>query len=216
VDNSDKITGSWWRGKLTSKAALHTRVHTHSTKIYICFKNVHSDWRSECTPSGVNVFERGIILPSHSEVSLAVTKLCWMQQCAISMQYRGIVVKSVKRRKETINYNSMLTKLFNNNDCTFQANVASFITRITGKLRNNIMRLHTHLILLQHYESTFAKHVLKLIIKCDVNNCLKLVLLLKLCTSGLVYPPPCSHECAVQILLAVLNSVLGYSKCSIK
>jgi len=65
-------------------------------------------------------------------------------------------VKSVKRRKETINYNSMLTKLFNNNDCTFQANVASFITHITGKLRNNIMRLHTHLILLQRYESRFA------------------------------------------------------------
>jgi len=62
-----------------------------------------------------------------------------------SLQYRGVVVKSVKRRKETINYNSVLTNLFINTDCTFQVYVASIITHITGKL-HNIMRLDTYLI----------------------------------------------------------------------
>jgi len=35
-------------------------------------------------PTAVNVSERGKILSGHFEVSLTVTRLCWMQQCALS------------------------------------------------------------------------------------------------------------------------------------
>jgi hypothetical protein len=56
----------WRRGK----EALHIPHPVFSFR----FKNVHSDWSCECTSSGVNVFERGVMLPSrdHAVLSAAV------------------------------------------------------------------------------------------------------------------------------------------------
>jgi len=33
----------------------------------------------ESTPNGVNVFEKGLMLPDHSELKLSVAPSCWLQ-----------------------------------------------------------------------------------------------------------------------------------------
>ena len=58
-------------------------LHRHHPAFCVCFKNVHSDQNYKCTPSPVNVFERGITLPGHSEVSLAVNLLYQLQLCVV-------------------------------------------------------------------------------------------------------------------------------------
>jgi hypothetical protein len=49
----------------------------------ICFKNVHSDGRYECTAYAVNVFEIGITLPGRSDGNLPVATPCRLQLCAV-------------------------------------------------------------------------------------------------------------------------------------
>jgi hypothetical protein len=93
-----------------------------------------------------------------------------------SLQYRGWVVKSVKKEKGNHQLQLNVDKIIYEH---WLHHVASISTHITGKLHNNIMWLNTHHIQLECYESRFAKLRLKLIIKCHVNNCLKLILLLK-------------------------------------
>jgi len=58
-------------------------LHRHHPAFCVRFKNIHCDWSYKCTPSTVNVFERGITLPGCSKVSLAVTSLYWLQLCVV-------------------------------------------------------------------------------------------------------------------------------------
>jgi hypothetical protein len=54
-------------------------LHRHHPASCVRFKNVHSNWSYKCTPSTVNVFVRGKMLPGRSEVSLAATLLYRLQ-----------------------------------------------------------------------------------------------------------------------------------------
>jgi hypothetical protein len=55
--------------KLVRGEVLHRHYQVFSDQL----KNVHSDLSCECTPDGVNVFERCIMLSGQSQVSLAAT-----------------------------------------------------------------------------------------------------------------------------------------------
>lgn len=68
-----------WRcsGKVVSEEALCT----HQQVFTVHLKNVHSHWSYECIHNRVNVSERGLMLSGHSDVTLAVTILCWLQLC---------------------------------------------------------------------------------------------------------------------------------------
>jgi LIM domain-binding protein 1 len=69
------LTVQGWRGMLVRKEALYVHLKVFS----VCFKNVHSNRSYECDPDTVNVFERGITLPGHCEVSLAATTPCRLE-----------------------------------------------------------------------------------------------------------------------------------------
>jgi hypothetical protein len=76
-----------WRcsGKVVSEEALCT----HHQVFTVHFKNVYSDWSYECIHNRVNVSIRGLMLSGQSDVTLAVTILCWLQLCTAT---RGSVV----------------------------------------------------------------------------------------------------------------------------
>jgi len=56
-----------------AKPARGAALCTDHQALPFCLCNIHSDWRSECTPNRANVFETGITLPGRSDVSLPAT-----------------------------------------------------------------------------------------------------------------------------------------------
>jgi hypothetical protein len=54
-------------------------LRTHHHALPVRFKNANSVWWYEYTPKRENVYERGIMLSSPSDVSLLATTSCWMQ-----------------------------------------------------------------------------------------------------------------------------------------
>ena len=54
----------------------------HIMPSVFCFKSIHSDRSYECT-ANVDVSERGIMLPGHSEVSVTAVVLRQLQLCTM-------------------------------------------------------------------------------------------------------------------------------------
>jgi hypothetical protein len=52
------------------------RTEHATTSVFIRLKNAHNDRSYESTPSRVDVFESGTVLPGRSDVSLAATTRC--------------------------------------------------------------------------------------------------------------------------------------------
>jgi hypothetical protein len=89
-----RVVGSqeaqWTGCLLTLRAGVKRQagertVMVHTLADAFCLFQKSPQWlKFECAPNRVKLCERGIALPSHSEISLVVTTRCWLQLCTVS------------------------------------------------------------------------------------------------------------------------------------
>jgi len=73
------FVGAWVQRQAGERTTI---VHTVAD-FSVCFKKSSQRLKFECAPNRINVFERGMTPPGHSEMSLVVTTRCWAQLCAV-------------------------------------------------------------------------------------------------------------------------------------